>query len=324
MRAVLDVSANVAASLDLDALLERILDAIERLVPAARSSIILDVPGRDVLQIAKVRGMPEYVARVQGTERPIDGSLTGRCYRLHAPYIVDDFLDPVWRPHVYLATDPPDKYMEVRSGLFMPLVADRCVGVAFLARRGVRQFTGEDLHILSLFAPLVAIAVTNAWRYAAVQAHAAQLHDLVMATERFTTAQTFIAGGDPLVRFSTVIAEEAGRIVPHNRTTVSRCDPGNETYRSLVYLREGIAMEPKGPFRRGEGITGWAIETGKPVLVNDAQADPRSLYFYGEDRETLHEHVIVMPLVVAGRVTGALTVIRRDAPRSPRRSSRAC
>ncbi len=71
MQAVLEVSASVAASLDLDPLLDRILDAIERLVPVGRASITLDVPGRDILRIVKVRGQSDYVSRCSGKERSI-------------------------------------------------------------------------------------------------------------------------------------------------------------------------------------------------------------------------------------------------------------
>jgi signal transduction histidine kinase len=48
------------------------------------------------------------------------------------------------------------------------------------------------------------------------------------------------------------------------------------------------------------------------VLVNDAQDDRRSVFF-GEDRATIREHIMVVPLIVAGRATGALTFIRRES-----------
>ncbi len=310
MRAVLDVSKSVAASLDLDALLDCALDAIARLVPTSRASITLDVPGRDVLRVVKVHGTPEYVAEVTGAERPISGSITGRSYARREPYIVDDMLSPEWRRQMFLPKNDPNRHAEERSGLFMPLVADHCVGVVFLARRGMGQFTGEDSRILALFAPLVAIAVTNARRYAAAQEQARGLRALFAASERFATER--VAADEPLVRFARVIAEEAGRIVSHDRTAVSRCHPDEATYRTLVYVRDGVPQEPKGSLPRGSGITGAAIERGEAALVNDSQNDPRSQYFYGEDRAAIREHLIVTPFIIAGEVTGALTVIRRD------------
>jgi hypothetical protein len=78
MATLLETSAAVAASLDLDALLDQILAAIGRLVPSERASVALDVPGRDVLKIVCMRGEPDYTARLLGQERGIHGSLTGR------------------------------------------------------------------------------------------------------------------------------------------------------------------------------------------------------------------------------------------------------
>src|SRR5262249_5478151 len=81
MATLLETSAAVAASLDLDALLDKILDAIGRLVPSERVSVILDVPGRDVLRIVCARGEPGYAEQLIGQERPVTGSLTGQVYR---------------------------------------------------------------------------------------------------------------------------------------------------------------------------------------------------------------------------------------------------
>src|SRR3954470_5803883 len=78
MATLLETSAAVAASLDLDALLGKILDAIGRLVPSERASVTLDVLGRDVLRIVCVRGEPGYAEQLTGQERPVTGSLTGQ------------------------------------------------------------------------------------------------------------------------------------------------------------------------------------------------------------------------------------------------------
>lgn len=314
MATLLETSAAVAASsLDLDALLAQILTAIDRLVPADRASVSLNVPGRDVLQIAIVRGSPEYVAQLTGQERPTRGSITGRVYRTGEAALIDDLLAPEWRGDIYLPDDHPDRHQIVRSGLFVPLVADQPVGVIFLGRMGTHAFTLEDLHILTLFGPQVAIAVTNARQYAATRAQADGLQALLTASERFAN-YTPTGHDDPLTDFARIVAQEAVRIVPHTRTALARREPAGSAIRTLVYLRDGKFYPPTGVFADGEGLTGWVMARGEPLRVNEAQHDPRSRYFHGEDRATLREHVVVVPLIVERRATGALTIIRRDAP----------
>jgi signal transduction histidine kinase len=57
------------------------------------------------------------------------------------------------------------------------------------------------------------------------------------------------------------------------------------------------------PFRPGEGITGWALETGKPVVVPDVRQDPR----YSQDCPVTRSEMAA-PLLVGDHVIGVLNV----------------
>jgi signal transduction histidine kinase len=315
MATLLETSAAVAASLDLDALLDQILSAVDRLVPSERASVALDVPGRDVLKIVSIRGEAEYCARLLGQERAVYGSLTGRAYRTGESFLINDLHSPQWQPDLYLPTDHPDHHVHHRSALIVPLVAERPVGSFYLARRGTDAFSPDDLYLLQLFAPQVAIAVTNARRYAAAQEQARGLQALLHVSERL--ASHLARRGhtpnqeSPLVDMARAIAEEARQVVPHNRTTLWRIAPEDGRLYCLVYLRDGRLEPSHTSLCIGEGLTGLAVQRREPVLVNDAQDDLRSVFF-SEDRTTIHEHIMVMPLIVAGRATGALTFIRRE------------
>jgi signal transduction histidine kinase len=312
MATLLETSAAVAASLDLDALLERILSAIGQLVPSERASVALDVPGREVLQLVCIRGDPEYRARLLGKERGIFGSLTGRAYRTGESFLIDDLLAPQWREDIYLPADHPDHHARHRSALIVPLVADTTVGTFYLAREGTGAFTADDLYLLKLFGPQVAIAVTNARRYAAAREQARGLQALLHVSERFV-AHSAPTAENPLAEMARVIAEEALAIVPHSRTTLWRIDPQDGELHCLVYLRNGNLESSHTSLAIGQGLTGLAVQQREPVLVNDSHNDPRSVFF-AEERATLREHIMVVPLIVAGRATGALTFIRRDMP----------
>ena len=315
MATLLETSAAVAASLDLDALLDQILSAVGRLVPSERASVTLDVPGRDVLKIACIRGETEYRAQLLGQERAIQGSLTGRAYRTGESFLIDDLLSPQWQPDVYVPADHPDHHARHQSALIVPLVAERPVGTFYLARRGTDAFSPDDLYPLQLFAPQVAIAVTNARRYAAAQEQARGLQALLHVSERLATHAARQASAPdeegPLVQMARVITEEASAVVPHDHTTLWRLDPDDGRLHCLVYQQGGRLEPSHASLAVGEGLTGLAVQRREPMLVNDSQNDPRSVFF-GEDRATMREHIMVLPLIVAGRATGALTFIRRE------------
>src|SRR5436190_1070990 len=59
----------------------------------------------------------------------------------------------------------------------------------------------------------------------------------------------------------------------------------------------------------GKGIIGSIVQSGKPELVNDADADPRGVQIPGTARQE-NERVMVVPLVADGAVEGAMAVWR--------------
>jgi len=66
------------------------------------------------------------------------------------------------------------------------------------------------------------------------------------------------------------------------------------------------------PLTFGEGIIGSAAVSGKTVMVNNAQRDPRSMYPPGMKPEI--EHIIASPLRGRGSVYGILVVARNRDP----------
>jgi signal transduction protein with GAF and PtsI domain len=66
----------------------------------------------------------------------------------------------------------------------------------------------------------------------------------------------------------------------------------------------------KAHLRLGEGLTGWAAQTGQPVAVADAAQDPRFQYL-PETEETRFQSLLAVPLVNQERVIGSMNVQTR-------------
>jgi two-component sensor histidine kinase len=71
----------------------------------------------------------------------------------------------------------------------------------------------------------------------------------------------------------------------------------------------GLAQEAIGKARLGlgEGLTGWAAQTGQPVGVADAARDPRFKHL-PETEESIFQSLLAVPLINQGRVIGAMNV----------------
>ena len=75
----------------------------------------------------------------------------------------------------------------------------------------------------------------------------------------------------------------------------------------------GLAAESvdRVQLRLGEGLTGWAAQTGQPVGVADAARDLRFKYL-PETGESVFQSLLAVPLVNQGRVIGAVNVQTRS------------
>ena len=60
------------------------------------------------------------------------------------------------------------------------------------------------------------------------------------------------------------------------------------------------------PCKLGEGFTGWVAEHGEPLLINDANADPRGATIAGTD--DVDESMLVVPMRYDGATIGVITL----------------
>jgi signal transduction protein with GAF and PtsI domain/anti-sigma regulatory factor (Ser/Thr protein kinase) len=80
----------------------------------------------------------------------------------------------------------------------------------------------------------------------------------------------------------------------------------------ILKATTGLAAESVGHarLRLGEGLTGWAAQTGEAVGVADAVRDPRFRYL-PETGESIFQSLLAVPLINQGRVIGAMNVQTR-------------
>ena len=111
-----------------------------------------------------------------------------------------------------------------------------------------------------------------------------------------------------------LIMESVNKLVGSEGSSLLLMDEGA----NRLYFR--VATGPKAKevkrftLRPGEGIVGWVVQTGRPLLVPDATRDPRhkreiSLYLEEEGFET--RSIICVPLEIHGKVIGAIEAVNK-------------
>jgi len=114
-----------------------------------------------------------------------------------------------------------------------------------------------------------------------------------------------VSSGIPLPEVLEEITEKISR-----RMSVEVCSIYlNRGGQLVLSATHGLSRDAVGKIRLaiGEGITGAAAKTGKPVAVSDAASDPRYRHF-DVAREERYKAMYSYPILDEGRVVGVINV----------------
>lgn len=229
---LVNASKSVIVQLSMDPLLEQIAAACTQLVDAEVGGVLVLNQDRSGIQHFLTAGSSNEVSTAP-TSIGIDDlpCLTGETLRL------DDVRK---RPQAWL----PQNFPEIGPLLAVPLLGkDKTVGITFVCNlpgRAPFSATAEDL--LVAFAPLAAVAIENASRYATAGEQAIQGERRRIAQELHTTvAQTL---------FSIGLEAEAGleQPLPENvrkllKTIRHRAGCGSQQVRSAIFALKASHSE---------------------------------------------------------------------------------
>ena len=189
IRTMLDVSHNVAATLELRPLLGLLLEGLSEVLEYDGAAIsTVDDQG---LKIAEYRG-PVTAAATGDMERSLEALAERETVRAGEPIIIDDTRDgsdwaTFFRESIGAGLD--SNFSHVRSFMAVPLMlGDRFTGLLTLAHRQPGYYSTEQLRLASAMADQAVVAIENARLYEQAQhvaAHeersrlARELHDSV-------------------------------------------------------------------------------------------------------------------------------------------------
>jgi diguanylate cyclase (GGDEF)-like protein len=153
---------------------------------------------------------------------------------------------------------------------------------------------------------VVVLAVTSRTDALHDEAHlarqrAAQLSVLQAASARLSRASSVEAVGRAIV-------EETRHIIDYHNARVYVIEEGFVVpiaFEGMVGAYEQVDLELLR-CRLGEGFTGWVGEHGQPLLIADANADPRGASIPGTD--DIDESMLVVPMAYDGTTVGVITL----------------
>jgi diguanylate cyclase (GGDEF)-like protein len=290
---VLGIAGQLASSHDRRVLFRTIVDETRRALRV--DYVTIRVLQGDQLVVAAWAGLDDELARALPSFG-IDEGWVGDVLRSGRVAAFDD-----------ARTDPrhaPDRYpVDFAGDLVAPLVHhDAVIGTLSAVTREPRSWTEGDIAFLSTLATHAGIALTNAELFARTEMRAAQLTALQAASRRLSRVSSVEAVGRTIV-------EETRRIIDYHNARVYVIEVPDQVVPIAFEGRVGAYEDVDLDLLRctlGEGFTGWVAQHGEPILVDDANADPRGVTIEGTD--DVDESMLVVPMRYDGITIGVITL----------------
>ncbi len=190
-----------------------------------------------------------------------------------------------------------------QSFLGVPLVAaDQVVGAMTVYSYERENFyTSHDLELFATIGAQIAIAIQNTRLFEETNQRVAELAILNEISRTFSASLAL----DELVK---VIHHQVGRIFNASNFYIALYKEGEEEWLSAFHLERG-EWQPTARRKLGTGLTGYIIQTRRPLLFRTAAEDVAFLEQQGiEHLGELAKSWMGVPLIAAGMTVGVMAI----------------
>ncbi len=280
------VAATVGQSLHLDEILGDALDKTLQVLETEAGGIYLLDEKTETLTLTVHRGLsPQSVAEIDKLK--VGEGFSGRVVQSCQPLVVRD-----------ISNDPRLTRMVVREeGLrslaSVPLCSKRKVlGTLFATTRGYREFTDQEVQLLTSIGNQIGVAIENVELFNAVQRRAEQFRVMGEVGRHITS----ILDVDELLG---EIVRLLKKTFGYYLITVGLIEGDEVVFKAGTKTHwDDPQFRPPPAKVGGKGITAWVAATGEPLLAPDVSQEPRFL-FLPDAAETRSE--LAVPLKLALR-----------------------
>ncbi len=224
---LLEITQDLASTLELDALLNRIVHAAADLCYAEAASILLYDQTKEQLYFQATSNLEAPIMR--GLIVPVDSSIAGWILRKRKPVIIPDVSkDPRHFSKIGKATQ-----VKTTSLLGVPLVTkDKVIGVLEAINKQTGDFSNEDLELISALGAQAAVAIENARLFQQSDLISELVHELSTPLASLNTASYLLLRPE-------VSQEQRDQILETMQQEITRLTEMASSYLDYARLESG-------------------------------------------------------------------------------------
>lgn len=297
---LLEISRNVASTLDIGPLLGTILDQLKSIIEYDGASI-LTLGGTD-LEVLAYRG-PIPSVQALTVRFPLNvAKANNEVILRREPVIISDVRGDADLARAFQEAAGEQlltTFSYVRSWMGVPLIAKgQVIGMISFDSSEPDHYQPPQAELAQVFANQVAVAIENARLYDETRRRADEIQTLF-------TVQQAIAGPLEWEAVLQLIADEARRLTSTRFSAVFLLD--GDTLRLSVFSGGPILGFPIGyRIPLDKSLCGLALESSSPILIANVQTDPR----VGMDMVQVMgmRSLLIVPLLTESRSIGVIMV----------------
>jgi signal transduction histidine kinase len=300
------------APLRTERILAMFLDRCEAAIHPDRAVVFLGNPALNTYSVSQQIGQPlppdSHLQFAADDELPrrLAAIRTGYSDKTEALHIS---LDSGSSPLDGFSADESSRLAVLDTELFVPLHGtEQLIGwIALGSRQSGESYRQKDLAFLTTLANQTAIALENAQLLEATERRALQLTSLNQVSRSIN--QTL-----DLDKVLQLIMEKSLELLDAEAGSVLLTDEDDK------YLTFEVVLGPVGNQLRGarqaigSGIVGTVAHERKPLIVNEAQTDPRWDISFDRTTEFVTRNLICVPMISHDRLIGVIEVLNKRVP----------
>lgn len=303
LEALFRISARLASNLDESSLAAETLEAAIQLVSADGGVVELVDELRQDLVVTASRGLGE--AGAVGTRHVLGEGTLGWVVTNRQPVLLNGAEQKRF-PRFY--TDPAQISSIICTPLFTPsdeLHTPQTLGILCLHKKSDHSaFTLEQFSTLSGLTLAAGVAFKNALIFKKLSSRATQFQNIIEISRAITSSLNL----DVVLQ---TITQRAVELLHCQAGSLLLRDPETE---EMVFK---VALGPAGKklagtrLPRGVGIVGAVMRDSKPLIVNNAKADPRHYDAIDQNTMLTTQSLLCVPLISGAQTFGVIELMNR-------------